>query len=246
LNNLVLAAPGQSVYWAVHNPSYPGYDRTAFIPGDKSVTFNYTQGTLDLSAYFQIPVNFTNPSATFVTPSGNVTESLYLPQDNVIFVAVVPVGSTGAGSFSASVIDQTIQIYQTDYNQTSDLVPSGKISSTYSSLVNSILAEAQALDKLGLPDQGAKLLGALVPSAFPTPPNNSLNTYLEVGLAAAAVVVVLLAVLMLRSKGKSGYSVGIINDVQKELAVLEVTAAKYDRAMADKLKSLRDKLSESS
>jgi hypothetical protein len=28
--------------------------------------------------------------------------------------------------------------------------------------------------------------------------------------------------------------------------VLEVTAAKYDRAMADKLKSLRDKLSETS
>jgi len=245
LNSRVLAATGQSVYWTIHNPSFPGYDRNIFIPGGKTVTFNYTQGTLRLSAYFQVPVNFTNPSATFVTPSGNVTESLHLPQNSVTLVAVVPVGSTGAGSFSASVSDQTLQTYANDYNQTADLVPSGKISSTYSSLVNSILAEAQALNKLGLPDQGTTLLNAIVPSAFPVPPSSSLQTYLLVGLAAAVVVVVLLAVMTMRSRGKSDYSVGIINDVQKELAVLEVTAAKYDKAMADKLKSIRDKLSES-
>jgi hypothetical protein len=246
LNSRVLAASGQSVYWTIHNPSFPGYDRNIFIPGGKMVTFNYTQGTLRLSAYFQLPANFTNPSATFATPSGNVTESLHLPQNNVILVAVVPVGSTGAGSFSASVSDQTLQTYANDYNQTADLVPSGKISSTYSSLVNAILAEAQALNKLGLPDQGTTLLNALVPSAFPVPPSNSLQTYLLVGLAAAVVAVILLAVMTIRSRGKSGYSIGIINDVQKELAVLEVTAAKYDKAMADKLKSIRDKLSESS
>ena len=57
--------------------------------------------------------------------------------------------------------------------------PSGKISSTYSSLVNSILAEAQALYKLGFPDQGTTLLGAIVPSAFPVPPSSSLQTYLS-------------------------------------------------------------------
>jgi len=246
LNSRVLAATGQSVYWAVHNPSFPGYDRAIFIPGGKTVTFNYTQGTLRLSAYFQVPVNFTTPSATFVTPSGNVTESLHLPQNSVTLVGVVPVGSTGAGSFSASVSDQTLQTYANDYNQTAGLVPSGKISSTYSSLVNSILAEAQALNKLGLPDQGTTLLNALVPSSFPVPPSSSLQTYLLVGLAAAVVVVILLAVMTIRGRGKSGYSIGIINDVQKELAVLEVTAAKYDKAMADKLKSIRDKLSESS
>jgi hypothetical protein len=245
LNNLIGPASGQSVYWAVHNPSYPGYTRAAFTGGVKTVTMNYTAGTVKMSAYFEIPVNFTNPIAKYTSPSGNGTLSLNLPQP-VTFVSVVPYSGTSTGSFSATVEDQTIQLYQTDYNQTSALVPSGKIPSTYSSLVNSILGEAQALNTLGLPDQGTKLLGALVPSAFPTPPNNSLTTDLEVGLAAAAVVVVLLAVLMLRSKGRSGYSTGIINDVQKDLAILEVTAAKYDRAMADKLKSLRDKLSESS
>lgn len=246
LNSAVASASGQSVYWVVHNPTYPGYNRTNFIGGDKTVTLNYVQGTVKLSAYFEIPTGFTAPIANYTSPSGNSSIPLHLPQDSVILVAVVPVGSTGTGSFSASVIDQTIQTYQNDYNQTAALVPSGKIPSTYSSLVNSILAEAQALDKLGLPDQGTTLLNAIVPSAFPTPPNSSLQTDLLAGLAVAVVLVVLLAVMTLRSRGKSGYSVAIINDVQKDLAVLEVTAAKYDKAMADKLKSLRDKLSESS
>ncbi|HVB95439.1 MAG TPA: hypothetical protein VND41_02405 [Nitrososphaerales archaeon] len=239
-------AVGQSVYWALHTSQYPGYDRTLFTASEKTVDFNYTQGTLKLSAYFQVPVNFTIPIAKYSTPSGNGTITLHLPQNNVIFVSVVPALSTGTGSFSASVNDQTIQTYLSDYNQTATLVPSGKISSTFQTIVNSILAQAQALNTLGLPDNGTALLNTIVPSAFPVPPSGSLQTGLLVGLAGAVVVIVLLAVLMVRSRGKSGYSVGIINDVQKDLAVLEVTAAKYDRAMADKLKSLRDKLSESS
>jgi len=245
LNSAVASASGQSVYWVVHNPSFPGYNRTNFIGGDKTVTLNYVQGTVKLSAYFEIPTGYTAPIANYTSASGNSSIPLHLPQPMIV-VAVVPFSSTGTGSFSASVIDQTIQTYQNEYNQTFALVPSGKIPSTYSSLVNSILAEAQALDKLGLPDQGTTLLNALVPSAFPTPPNSSLQTDLLAGLAVAVVLVVLLAVMTLRSRGKSGYSVAIINDVQKDLAVLEVTAAKYDKAMADKLKSLRNKLSESS
>ncbi|HEV2390436.1 MAG TPA: hypothetical protein VGS04_06910 [Nitrososphaerales archaeon] len=239
-------ATGQSVYWALHTPQYAGYNRTLFTASERTVDFDYSQGSLSLSAYFQIPVNFTIPVAKYSTPSGNGSITLHLPQNNVIFVSVVPAGSSSAGSFSASVYDQTIQTYLTDYNQTADLVPSGKISSTFQTVVNSILAQAQALFKLGLPDNGTALLNTIVPSAFPVPPSGSLQTELLVGLAVAIVVIVLLAVMMMRSRGKSGYSVGIINDVQKDLAVLEVTAAKYDKAMADKLKALRDKLSESS
>lgn len=245
VNNFFGAATGQSVYWVVHNPSYPGYNRTAFVGGSKTVNLSYDTGTVKMSTYFQVPLNFTNPVAHYSSPSGNGTVSLHLPQ-TVIFVSVVPHGGTSTGYFSGTVQDQTIAKYSTDYSQATALVPTGKIPSTYEPLISSILAQAQAISKLGLPDNGSALINTLVPSAFPTPPSSSLQTYLLVGLAVAVILVVVLAVTMLRSKGKSGYSVGIINEVQKDLAVLEVTAAKYDRAMADKLKSLRDKLGESS
>ena len=58
------------------------------------------------------------------------------------------------------------------------------------------------------------------------------------------VVIILLAVVALRGRGRHGYSSGLLSEAQKELAVLEVTAAKYDKAMADRLKSIREKLGE--
>jgi len=246
LNSLLQPANSPSVFWTLHTTTYPGYNPKSFNPVLRTVTFNYTQGTVRLSAYFKVLGNFTIPVGRYSTPSGNGTITLHIPQNNVIFVTVIPVGSTFTGSFSGSVQDQTIQAYLNQYNQTANLVPSGKIPSVYSSLVNPILNESQALNKLGLPDQGTTLLGALIPSAFPTPPNSSLQTYLLIGLAVAVVLVVLLAVMMMRSRGRSGYSTSLIGEVQKDLAVLEVTAAKYDRAMADKLKSLRAKLSDTS
>ena len=246
LNTLLQPAKSPSVFWTLHTLAYPGYNRTSFNPVLKTVTFNYVQGTVRLSAYFEVPGNFTIPVGKYATPSGNGTITLHIPQNGVIFVSIVPVGSTSTGYFSAPVQDQTIQAFLNQYNQTANLVPSGKIPSVYSSFVNPILNESQALNKLGLPDQGTTLLGALIPSAFPTPPNSSLQTYLLIGLAVAVILVVLLAVMMMRSRGRSGYSTSLIGEVQKDLAVLEVTAAKYDRAMADKLKSLRAKLSDTS
>jgi hypothetical protein len=239
-------ATGQSVYWALHTSQYPGYDRTLFTASQTTVKFNETKGTLGLSAYFQVPGNFTIPIAKYSTPSGNGTLTLHLPQNDIVFISVVPSGVLqSAGSFSASVQDQDIQTYLTTYSQATNLVPSGKIPSTYQTLVNSIIAQAQGLDQLGLPDNATALLNTLVPAEFPVPPSSSLQTTLLAGLAAAVIVIVLLAVLTLRSRGRSGYSTGIINDVQKELAVLEVTAAKYDKGLADKLKAVRDKLSDS-
>jgi len=245
LNDKFFATTIEPVFWTVHNPSYAGYNQSAFTGGDRTVTLNYDQGIVRLSGYFQIPANFTTPVAKYTAPSGNGTITLHVPQDNVILAAVVPLQATGTGSFAATIEDQTVQTYLADYNQTANLIPTGKIPSAYSTLVNSILSEAQALDKIGLADNGTALLGVIVPSAFPAPPNTALQADLLYGLIGAVVVIILLAIVMVRSRGKSGYSSVIINDVQKDLAVLEVTAAKYDRAMADKLKSLRDKLSES-
>lgn len=240
------ASTGQSVFWVVHTPNYPGYNRTGFAGGSKSVTFNYYQGIVKLSAYFQVPGNFTIPNARYSTPTGNGTVTLHLPVNNVVLASIIPTGSTPTGYFAASVSDQTMQTFATTYNQTSALIPSKKISSSYSNIVNAILAEAQTLNNLGLPDQGTTLLNAVTATAFPVPPSNALQTYLLIGVGVLAVVVLVLAVVMVRNKGRRGYSVGVVGDVQKDLAVLEVTAAKYDRAMADKLKSLRERLSETS
>jgi hypothetical protein len=245
LSNLT-QAPGQSQYFVVKTPKYGGYNGSTFTGGTKVVTFSQVMGTLGISAYFQIPTTFTNQSASYAFPNAKVTRFADLTQNVNALISVVPIGGSEAGHLSATVQDQSIQRYLVLYNQTSNLVPTGKISQSYAPLVTSVLAEAQALYALGYPQQGINLLDTITPSAFPAPPNNSLTTYLIGGLGVAVVVIILLAVLMVRSRGKSGYSAGIVGEVSRDLAVLEVTAAKYDKAMADKIKSLRDKLGETS
>jgi len=236
--------PGQAAFFVVKSPNYAGYNRTSFTGGTKVVTFNQVADTLRLAILFQIPTSITNQSASYNYLTGKVTRAADLTQNTYPLISIVVIGGSSGGAFSATIEDQVIQRYLVLYNQTSNLVSSGRISQSYAPLVSSVLAEAQALYNLGYPDEGITLLNTITPQAFPTPPNNSLQTYLFAGLGIAVVLVILLVVIMARGRGKSGYASSVIGEVQKEMAVLEVTAAKYDRALADRLKSLRDRLGE--
>jgi hypothetical protein len=236
--------PGQAAFFVVKSPNYAGYNRSSFTGGTKIVTFNQVADTLRLSVLFQIPTSITNQSASYNYLTGKVTRAADLTQNINALISVVVISGSSAGAFSATIEDQVIQRYLVLYNQTSNLLSSGKISQAYAPLVTSVLGEAQVLYGLGYPDEGIKTLNTITPQAFPAPPNNSLQTYLFAGLGIAVVLVILLVVIMARGRGKSGYASSVIGEVQKEMAVLEVTAAKYDRALADRLKSLRDRLGE--
>ena len=236
--------PHGAFFWYVRTPNYPGYNRTTFASGSHTVNLTQIAGTLVLSGVFTVPLNLT----TITGPGLNFTRHVTLNNYPAVTVSVWAQGSplerSKVGQVTVTVEDQTIQTYLTTYQQKSTLLSSGQINSAYSGIVNSVLDEAQALYSLGLPAQGTNLLNTLNPSSFPSPPNTTTSNALLAGVAVAAVVIVLLAILILRGRGKRGYSTGVVSEVQKEMALLEVTAAKYDKALADRLKALRDRLGE--
>lgn len=231
-------------FWYVKTPNYAGYNASTFNPASHTLTFNWVAGTLTLSAVFEVPISITQ--TVVLSPSvGNIT--LHTADKNFAYViATVPSEPqpSQVGNLSATIEDQSIQTYLSTYQQKSVLISSGQISSTYSAVVDGILNQSQALYKLGLPDQGTSLLNTITPSEFPAPPSTTMSTLLLVGLGGAAVIIVLLAVVLVRGRGKSGFASGIVSEVQKELAILEVTAAKYDKNLADRLQALRNKLGE--
>lgn len=235
LNSLL--SPSGAQYWYVKTPSYGGYNASNFSPGSTQITFKQVNGSVVVSVIFGIPL-----SLTLVTSPGNFTR--HLAVDNFAYVTASVSGGAQVGTLAATVEDQTIQTYLTTYQQKSTLISSGQIDSSYSTVVSGILTQAQSLYTLGLPDQGTSLLNTIVPSSFPAPPSSSMSTALLAGVVVAAVIIVVLIVLMIRGRGKQGFASGVVSEVQKELAVLEVTAAKYDRALADRLKAVRDKLGE--
>jgi hypothetical protein len=224
-----------SQFWYVLTPHYGGYNSSSFTGGQRIVSFSQVSGQLVLATVFTVP-----QTLTIITSQGITFHYL---QQNFTLVTVA-VGSSRVGTVQMNVSDQAIQTYLTDYSQKSTLISSGQIDSAYSQIVNSELAQAQSLYNAGLVEQATSLLVTIDPAAFPAPPNSSFVNYLLIGVVVAAVLAVVFLVLLLRSRGRSGFYDSIASEVQKELAALEVTAAQYDKALADRLKRLRERLGE--
>jgi len=234
-----LGAYQGQLFWNVKSLHYPGYNASTSTPGSRVLTFTQVAGTLTLSTIFEVPLTLT----LYTSMPANFTRHLTVNNFTLVTVSVTGV-STPVGQLTVSIEDQTIQTYLNTYQQKSTLISSGQIDPAYSTVVNGVLAQAQALYQAGLPAQGTSLLNTIQPASFPAPPSTTTSTTLLAGVVIAVIVIILLAVLVLRGRGKRGFSEGIVSEVQKELALLEVTAAKYDKGLADRLQALRNRLSE--
>ena len=226
----------KSLFWSIATSNYTGYDPTRFTPGSRSLSFKQVKGQLVLSALFTVPQDFT------VTASEQI--SLRFLRENFQVVTVSVTGGSTVGKALANVSDSVIEAYLASYTVKSGLISAGKIDKTYSQFVDSMLQQSQDLYKAGLPEKASSLLNILNPDAFPVPPNTSMMIALTIGVAALAIVAGIVTVLLLRTRTKLGYADSLIGGIQKQLAALEVTAAQYDKNLAEKLKSLRNQLAE--
>jgi hypothetical protein len=143
---------------------------------------------------------------------------------------------------SLTISDDAIQSYLNTYSQKSTLISSGKIDSAYTSVVTALLAQAQTIYISGLPERATDLLNTLNTQNFPAPPSTAGTTLLMVSTVVLALVAVLLALMWVRARSKHGFSGSIVSDAQNELASLEVTAGKYDKVLAERLRKLKEQL----
>ncbi|MDG6917695.1 MAG: hypothetical protein JRM85_08905 [Nitrososphaerota archaeon] len=232
--NQAVSANG-SQFWYLLTPSYAGYDRATFTSSLREVSFNWVEGSLVLSALFEVPINLTTTT----------TDGLTLHLAKQAFPLVVISTTEGSvGTVGVSVVDQSIQAYLSDYQAASALITSGQVSQAYSSLLKDELAQAQSMYQEGLTVQAAALLESLTPSNLPSPPSDAYVSYVIAAALVLAVLAVSLGILWARGRGRSGFATGLIDEANRELASLEVVAGRYDRNLADQLKTLRDKLSE--
>lgn len=110
--------------------------------------------------------------------------------------------------------------------------------------MNDVLNQSKFIYTGGQPVQATDLLNTLGPDTLPAPPNTSITLILIVVLVVVLILAALFFVMLLRSRAGHGFARGTMGEVQKELASLEIVAAKYDKALADKLRNLKDKLGE--
>ena len=222
-------------YWYVHG-SYAGYNSSAFVAGSKVISFTQVKGVLSVSALFTLP--------KALTTNQQAGPTLHFNQVDFPIVQALVTGGAEVGTAKVTISDEVIQNYLSLYSQASTYIPTGKIDKAYTAIVGSTVAQAQSLYDKGLAIEATNLLNTLDPSVFPAPPSSTLVYALFGGVAVLAILTVVFAIMAVSSRSKRGFSSSIMGEVQRELASLEVIAVKYDRSLADKLKGLRDKLTE--
>jgi hypothetical protein len=223
-------------FWYLLSSKYGGYDPTIFSPGSRNVLFNQVEGVLVLSALFSVPSDITT------SESGGLT--LRFAKDNFQVIQVSVTGGAIVGKAAFRISDSAIETYLDTKTKKSSLIPTGAIDQTYTTLVNNIIQQAQALYQIGLPEEATALLNIVDPTNIPAPPNTSFVLYMGVGIVLSIVVAIVLALLYLRGRTRHAYTLAIVDEVQRELSGMEVTAAKYDKNLAEKIKNIRDRLSE--
>lgn len=228
-----------SQYWYVLTPGYAGYSPASFTPGSPAVIFTQVQGEVTLSAVFTIPATFTTQ---VLNNSEGIPFSLRFAKPSFDLITAFVTGGSRVANYSITISDDAIQSYLNTYSQKSNLISSGQIDPAYTSVVNRLLAQAQTIYTSGLPVTATDLLNTLSPQNFPAPPSTTVSTLLLVSTVVLALVAFLLALMWVRTRSRRGFAGSIVSDAQKELASLEVTAGKYDKALAERLKKLKEQL----
>jgi hypothetical protein len=223
-------------YWYLLTKNYGGYDSTTFTPGERSIRFTQVEGKIQLAILFSVPADVT------VKQSLGVTYRFLQKDFPLVQISVTGGSNVGVQSFNLS--DASIENYLTTVNQKSNLVQAGQIDKSYDPLVNGILAQADVIYTLGLPEKATDILNVISTSNFPAPPNNSLQTILIGAVVLVAVAAALGFLMFSRANSKAAMKQSAIDDTRNQLAGLEVTAARYDESLAGELKRLRDKLEE--
>ncbi len=225
----------ESTYWQLQS-NYAGINSQSYNPNQQSVSFNQTTGTLVMSCYGTIPQSATQ------TQIGSLT--LYKSAQPVLIKLVGPDG-TVLDQITVSVIDSKISQYQTAYNsalaQVTNFQAQG-VDPAYITLYKNVLDGAQTLANEGLVDNAIVTLtqlSASSPASIKTPVEATLFIPAVVGLA---VVLVIVAFLFVRARGKSSYYSLVIEDQIKDLEGLTMRAARVDKTIASGLDGIKERL----
>ncbi len=231
----------QGTFWELQTKTYPGISATTYNPNQATVSFTQTAGTLVISCYGQLGTGITQ------TPVGNGI-TLDKKTDANLVKLTDPAGNQldkVAVSVSDAKINQFDGLYSAAMSQIANMQQNG-VDPAYIALYQSILAGAQNQASQGLVDNAIGTLqnlaatqGSVTPTTTGTPLESTLFFPL-VGVLAALVVV--MALLFFRARGRVGYDKLVIEDQIKDLEGLTLRAQKIDKNIAISLDSVKERL----
>ena len=212
----------QGEYWSLVTQNYSL--GSAYDPNSNPTQFSWTQGTFTMTLYGIVPTPSSAAAPIYVV-------SLYGPSGTVLQQITVLATSAAMASF--------LTLYNQKEANLKSLESSG-VASGYTSLLSTVLTQAEAEATAGDVTGATNLLNAINTSNAPA---GSTEQALFLPLiVVVAVIAVIFAFLFMRIRGKVSYFQLVVEDQIKDLEGLTLRISKIDRQSSSSLESVKDRL----
>ena len=211
-------------YWELISTDYELSN--SYNPNQNQVLFTPLQGELEMVCYGRIP-----------TGTGSTK-----PAPFILVRLTDPSGST-LDQIRPSVISAAMDEFRVLYDQKQEKLQTLKdsgVATGYINLYENVLNQSQAIAAKGDSDIAIALLNSLPTSNEPVTSNWELLFFPAVGVLAALVIV--LALVFMRARGKLSYITLVIEDQIKDLEGLTLRTSKIDRTISSSLDSVKERL----
>jgi hypothetical protein len=211
-------------YWELISQNYTLSN--SYNPNQNTVLFTPLQGQLVMSCFGRIP-----------TGTGSTKPAPF------ILVRLTDPSGTTLDQIRPAVISAEMDEFRVLLEQKEEKLQSLKdsgVAQGYINLYSNVLNQSQSIAAQGDSDSAIALLNSLPNSNEPVTSNWELMFFPAVG--ALAAIVIILALVFMRARGKLSYITLVVEDQIKDLEGLTLRTSKIDRTISSNLDSVKERL----
>jgi hypothetical protein len=212
----------QGEYWSLVTQNYTL--GSAFNPNANPTQFAWNQGTFTMTVYGIVPTPSSAAAPIYVV-------SLYGPSGTVLQQITVYATTAAMASF--------LTLYGQKEANLKSLISSG-VAAGYTSLLSTVLAQAEAEATAGDVTGATNLLNAINTSNAPA--GATMQMLFLPLIVVVAVIAVVFAFMFMRVRGKVSYFQLVVEDQIKDLEGLTLRISRIDRQTSSSLESVKDRL----
>ena len=235
LKTSLIRAPNSDRFWTLKG-DYAGIDATSWQPGQSTLSFDAVPGTAQLELEGSVPEEF-------VTETLSTGEVLHISKEIGLLELSMESGAV-VSDFKLEVIDSSIEEYRSILDEKKQLIENMDADPAYASLVDALVASADAQASIGYTDFALETLEAIPDSGWVAPRTSSSYQWIIVGVLA--VIAAALAFLLIQARNEAGFIKRQTDSQAKRLQILALKASRIgDSNLTEGIEQVRKELQQS-
>jgi len=235
LKTSLTRAPDSDRFWTLKG-DYSGIDAMSWQPGQSTLYFDAILGKAQLELEGSVPEDY-------VAETLSTGEVLHVSKGISILELSLESG-TVVSDIQLEVIDGSIEEYRSVLSAKNELLADINADPAYASLVEALVASAEAQASVGYTDFALETLKAIPNSGWVSPRASSSYQWIIVGVLA--VIALTLSFLLIKARSETGFIKRQTDGQAKRLQILALKASRIgDSGLTEGIEQVRKELQES-